>query len=146
MSDLDKANAFAAPWRERLPNGELGAEYGPSPATYHRRWAAHRNWAHRPPNSVAGLRSFVAAHADEIPARELECYQLLASGLTHEQAAERMGTARGTIGVWIRRLRQRAERAADSGADFARGCKPLDENARQERLQRIRQAAEKLSR
>ena len=58
------------------------------------------------------MTAFVRAHADQIPARELDVfYKLYIEGRSKQQAARLLGVSKNTVGTLLRRLRRRLAHA-----------------------------------
>ncbi len=115
-----KPELFAPPWRDRQPNGELGAEYGPKTATtYARHVAAYRDWAYRTPSKearrpdadqlIAWMRGENGSLRDDVPRSEQRAYELVyEQGHSTRFAARKLAVARASVVSALRRLRARA--------------------------------------
>lgn len=119
------AELFSPPWRERLPSGELGGEYGPrSPTALARRLSKHRNWAYKPiprrskmADEATARRLFMYMHHPEtgeirgdVPEKQQEVYRhVFLNGHSIRFTARKMRIRRETVKSYIKRLRARLE-------------------------------------
>lgn len=112
---IGSAETYLAPWRERLPNGDLGQEYGPpSPSAQARGVARHNNWAYKPAklrskvaNESIGhqLSVFLRDHAAKVPEREMQVYVCIyEKGHSVRWTARHLKIKRDSVRVYIRRL------------------------------------------
>lgn len=96
-------------------------EYGPTPSSYARQIAQHRDWAWRPrsrrarPEGRDVLSAFMRPTGgqlrDDVPEREREVYVAVhEQGHSTRWAARALGLARPTVQEYLRRLRARAAR------------------------------------
>lgn len=118
QSPLERTAQFQPPWRELQPNGELGAEYGPSPSTLARRIKAFRMWTWRPESHEERRRQeallisewFNAGGDAEASAREHDVFnQLYVYGASTREAARQLGISRDTVREYRKRLLRRME-------------------------------------
>lgn len=119
QSLLLTAETFSAPWRERLPNGQLSDEYGPaSPVAHARALAKFKLWSYQPTRFGAkpifdGDVAFVITTylaENEVPKREREVFEYLAEGHSIRWCARKLGVRRETVRSYLKRLRVRVER------------------------------------
>ncbi len=112
MSDRN----YVPPWREVLPDGSLGEEYGPkSAATLATQMARYRNWAYRkqrPERAEAPLvHRFFAECWESLPDSELLAYRLVyVLRMSLSEAAEEEGLVKGSIKSYVKRLRTKAQK------------------------------------
>ena len=109
------------PWRDRLPSGELGAEYGPkSVATFVRQVARYREWSWHPTKGRQQLAYGAAlcrymylpdgSLRQDVPESERQVFSdVFEVGMTVRQVARSRGLARGTVRVYLNRLRKRLD-------------------------------------
>lgn len=116
---------YVSPWRERMADGTLGEEFGPSPATFARQHAAYRDHFYRritTPSKVARsadaseLRAFMRLEDGtlrlDVPKAEVDAYLLVIErGHSERWAAARLGVSRRTVRVRLLRLSDKMERA-----------------------------------
>ena len=119
MTD-ERGKLFAAPWRERLPNGELGPEYGPvSVSAFARHLAKFRLWTWRPISTEARaadaerLCVFMRPEGGElrgdIPAGEIAVYvEIYEQGCSTRHVAREHKWHRSTVLGYLRRLKARS--------------------------------------
>lgn len=110
------------PWRDRNPDGTLSDEYGPSPGTFAKRMADHKNWAFRPRSKTSRLDAekvhVFMAHSKDVPAREVDAYRLVyQQGHSVRWAASKLGIRRDSVKRLLQQLRWRANRVASSPND-----------------------------
>lgn len=104
---------YHSPWRERLRDGKLGPEYGPSPKGYAKRVASFRLWSWRPTRAPDQERvtRFVLAHSEDVPAMEVCVYvAIYERGMSQRAAAMELGISRSSVRVYVERLRARARK------------------------------------
>jgi hypothetical protein len=111
------AQLRSPPWRERLPSGELGEPYGPSPATFALHVARWKNWAFRIPSREARqdadiIIAFVRLEDGScrvgIPSGEFKVYTaVFEQGHSIREAARQLGLHRSTVKTALKRLRAR---------------------------------------
>jgi DNA-directed RNA polymerase specialized sigma24 family protein len=111
---------FLPPWYDAA----TGENYGPTPETFVRRIARHKDWAYRTPFGAAaherpdakGVHRYVAEHHADVPASELEAYRMIyVQRMSLSEAAEDSGWSRSTVRSYIARLRSRVEEAQEPG-------------------------------
>lgn len=113
---------FAPPWREVMPTGKLGPEYGPaSAAAYARQIARFKDWSWRTPSKVArrdadeviGWMRQVGTPGEgelraEVPTSEREAYLLIfEQGHSVRYVARLRGITRESVKSYLRRLKAR---------------------------------------
>lgn len=111
-----QTQVYAAPWRERMPDGSLTDPYGPSASTYARRLADFKNWAWRAPEKKRAAReraerlvAWVEENRKQVPTRELEVYGwVYLRGMPVRWTARRLGVSRESVRTYLKRLRSRA--------------------------------------
>lgn len=122
MQGKDKDPAqLSPPWRAIEPTGELGAEYGPCPATYARQIAEHRDWSYRPHRVDPRVQAMIAwmrlpdgSIRSDVPEAERQVYALVfEQGMTQREAARARGLSRSSVKVYLRRLERRAREARE---------------------------------
>jgi hypothetical protein len=101
------------PWRDRLPNGKLGPEYGPSPATFAKQVREQKDWSyskqrtHR--DNAPLLREFMSARTGTVSEQEAEAYKYVhEQGLGTVAASEDMGVSRSSVRTYLARLEVKA--------------------------------------
>lgn len=109
---------LSPPWRERMPDGQLGPEYGPqTPATYARHVAQHRDWSFQPPKGDRKDAAKVLAYAlledgsirVDLPESEaLIVREIFMKGHSVRWLARQRGIKRDTIKSYLKRLRAKA--------------------------------------
>lgn len=114
------AALLAPPWRERLPDGQLGPTYGPpSVEAYARHVARWKDWSFRKPSKDAlrdadRMIAFVmledGTERPGIPLGELQVFRLVyLKGHSSRYAARKLGMSRSSVQTLKRRLRKRME-------------------------------------
>ncbi len=114
------AQLLSPPWRERLPDGTLGQEYGPpSPAALARHIARFKDWSWRLPSKearrdadrlIAYVRLEDGSFRAGIPSGELRVYEMvMEAGHSTRYTARHLGLSRSTVTSYLRRLRGRVE-------------------------------------
>lgn len=107
---------YAPPWRDVLPDGTLGEEYGPkSAATLSVQMARYQNWAYRkqgPERSEAKqVHEYFAVNHEDVPDSEKSVYRCVyVHRLSLGETADDMGISKSSIKCYLRRLRLRAEK------------------------------------
>ena len=118
---LDAHVTYAAPWRERMPDGSLSAPYGPpSPAAQATRAAKHRDWTWRPSGPLSAFSkesrveaermvAWLDAHEAELPDRERQVATLVYRG-SHaiRWIARQIGVSRDSARSYLQRVRDKA--------------------------------------
>ena len=105
---------YSPPWRDLLPDGTLGPEYGPaSAAAMATQTARYQNWAYRkqgPERDEAPLvHRFFAECWESLPESEMLAYRLVyVLRMSLSEAAEEEGLVKGSIKSYVRRLRAKA--------------------------------------
>lgn len=113
-----QAIAYAPPWRERLPDGKLGQEYGPrSLATYARHIARFKDWSWRLPSKearrdadamIAFMRLEDGSIRPDVPASEVAVYlAVYEQGHSIRHTARARQLSRETVRAYLRRLKAR---------------------------------------
>jgi hypothetical protein len=108
------SSIYAPPWRDVLPDGTLGKEYGPSSSTaLAAQVARYRNWAYRkqgPERAEAPLvHRFFAECWETLPDSELLVYRLVyVLKMSLSEAAEEEGLVKGSVKSYVKRLRAKA--------------------------------------
>jgi DNA-directed RNA polymerase specialized sigma24 family protein len=119
MSDVE--SILLPPWRERLPDGRLGQEYGPrSVRTYERQIARWKDWAYRRPSRearlhaddlIAFMRLEDGSLREDVPPSERDVYVLIyEQGHSIRWTARERGLSRETVRSYIRRLKAKVPR------------------------------------
>jgi DNA-binding NarL/FixJ family response regulator len=122
---IANAETYLAPWRERMPDGKLGPEYGPrSPLAQARRLARHKNWAYKPLASTAKpffdkettealvmfMRGGYGELREDVPKREREVYVLVVEqGHAVRWVARELRIRRESVKGFLRRLEKRLQ-------------------------------------
>lgn len=111
---------YAPPWRERTPDGKLGAEYGPSTAaTFARQVARHLDWSYRAQAKARrgneALRVYMRLDDGtlrlDVPESEVRVYRLIVEqGHSIRWTAKHLGVHRESVRSYMRRLKTRAAR------------------------------------
>lgn len=115
---------YAPPWRDILPDGTLGEEYGPkSAATLATQMARYQNWAYRkqgPERAEAPLvHRFFAECWETLPESELLAYRLVyVLKMSLSEAAEEEGLVKGSIKSYVQRLRDKAAKWENSSSSL----------------------------
>jgi hypothetical protein len=120
---FDRAERYLPPWRERLANGQLGPEYGPtSPGAFGNQTARSKDWSwrqeHRKPMSresrvdAEALRSYMRLPDGslrlDVPERERQVYvDVYEAGHSPRWVARERGINRDTVKGYLKRLRSR---------------------------------------
>lgn len=109
------------PFRDRMPSGALGPEYGPKTiATWQRHCQMHADWSYQPPKSKRPeadlLRRFMRPDgelrtdiADSLTSAYLALYE---AGQTVNGYARELGISRGAVRSYRQRLVDMARREA----------------------------------
>jgi len=120
---LTNAEQFSPPFRELLPSGDLGPEYGPpSPSALARRFARHNNWAYRPIPRRAKVADEATAQAlwkfmhndrgerrTDVSPKQTQVYEhLFLRGHSVRWTARKMRIRRETVKAHARRLLEKA--------------------------------------
>ncbi len=117
QSPLERASIYQPPWRRRLPSGDLGEDYGPSPSSMARKVKEYKAWNWRPEKPEEARRrvgALVAAWLDEggwqaATDRELDVFASLYVALRSvRETAAWLGVSRSTVRTLHRRLLRRA--------------------------------------
>jgi DNA-directed RNA polymerase specialized sigma24 family protein len=116
QSLLITAETFSAPWRERMPDGTLGEQYGPSsPVAHARKLAVFKQWAFRPgekprakpviPEETATALVALVASGRDIPKRERDVFELVVvKGHAVRFVARQLGMRRQSVKSFLARL------------------------------------------
>lgn len=117
------ARQYASPWRERMPDGTLGPEYGPrSAATFAKLHAMHRDWTYKPPKRAAKqaielqmwMRLEDGTLRMGVPESEVRVYRLVVEqGHSIRWVARRLEISRESVRSYLRRLRARMVRPVE---------------------------------
>jgi len=128
--DVTDWTLYSPPYRDRLPDGTLGPEFGPrtrgAMAREMKRWRERWTWdeetarmnnpslAARDTTHLAArydahkVARYVATHSHEIPMRELEAFvRFYREGLSYGAIAREWGTVRKTVENTLQSLRAR---------------------------------------
>jgi DNA-binding CsgD family transcriptional regulator len=115
---LESNLIYAAPFRERLPSGELGPEYGPrSAAAQAAQTARIRDWSYRAPprdlrrSKLSALLSaqLSGATLDGLSAREAQVYELVVTqGHSVRFVAKKLGMRRESVKSYLVRVQRKA--------------------------------------
>lgn len=109
------SNNLLPPWRDVLPDGSLGEEYGPKTlATYQSQCTKSSDWAFRSQRTerpeAKVVHQYVREHHADIADSQLDVYRTIyVLGMSLNEAAEDSGLHRSTIVTYRKRLRERAE-------------------------------------
>lgn len=109
---------YAAPFRERLPNGELGPEYGPvSPAAQAAQTARLRDWSFQPPVRTDQRKSKLSAvlepaggvrGVDLSPQERRVLDLIVGGGHSIRWVAKYLGLRRDTVRTYVARIKAKA--------------------------------------
>lgn len=123
MADQVHKNArlYAPPWRDVMPDGTLGPEYGPKSAAGYARLLVDFKLGIAPPQrspaqarDLDRLRAWIRLEDGtlrlDVPRAEAQVFLGLEQGLGLRAIARQLGLSRETVRSYLRRLRARRAR------------------------------------
>lgn len=124
IESVASLSLYHPPWRERLGDGKLGPEFGPTRGQYEQEIRDHGQslegggfWdkdqdplpRRRPPTDSEMVRAYVEHDSANVPDMELEVYfAVFRDGMSTAQAAREIGTSDSVVRSLMSRLRKRA--------------------------------------
>lgn len=113
---LESNLVYAAPWRDRLPDGSLSEPFGPASAAAQAAQTARiRDWSWRAPPRADNRRSKLCVEFEALPVdvanlseRERQVHALALQGHAVRWIARHLGMRRETVKSYCRRIRAKA--------------------------------------